>query len=52
MPVLAANSTIEYRPESSVLGLEIDEPLDLSVAEYEKLAVAFLDALEERFPPK
>lgn len=52
IPVLAPNSTIKYKPENSVLGLEIGEPLDLSVAEYKKLAGAFLDELEKRFPPK
>jgi hypothetical protein len=50
VPLLASNSTIKYKPESSVLGLEIGDPLDLSVAEYETLAVAFLDELEKRFP--
>lgn len=52
VPVLAPSSTIKYKAETSVLGLEIGEPLDLDVAEYEKLAVAFLDELEKRFPPK
>lgn len=52
VPLLAANTTIKYKPEASVLGLEIGDPLDLSVADYQKLAVAFLDELEKRFPPK
>jgi hypothetical protein len=52
VPLLAANSTIKYKPENTVLGLEIGDPLDLSVAEYEKLAVAFLDELEKKFPPR
>ena len=51
VPLLAPNSTIKYKPQNSVLGLEIGDPLDLSVAEYEKLATAFLDELEKRFPP-
>ena len=51
-PLLATNSTIRYKPESSVLGLAIGDPLDLSVAEYHRLAVAFLDELEKRFPPR
>ncbi len=52
VPVLAANSTIKYKPENSVLGLEIGEPLEISVAEYSKLAYAFLDEVEKRFVPK
>src|SRR4051812_40806429 len=52
VPLLAANSTIKYKAEDSVLGLEIGEPLDLSVADHEKLALAFLDELQRRFPPK
>jgi hypothetical protein len=52
VPLLASNSTIKYKPESSVLGLAVGDPLDLSVAEYEKLAVAFLDELEKRFPAR
>jgi hypothetical protein len=50
VPLLAPNSTIKYKPENSVLGLEIGDPIDLTVAEYEKLAVAFLDEIEKRFP--
>lgn len=52
VPVLAGNTTIKYKPEASVLGLEVGDPLDLSVADYQKLALAFLDELEKRFPPK
>ena len=52
VPLLAPNSTIKYKPESSVLGLAVGDPLDLSVEEYEKLAVAFLDELEKRFPAR
>jgi hypothetical protein len=52
VPLLATNSTIKYQPENSVLGLAPGDPLDLSVAEYEKLAVAFLDELEKKFPPR
>ncbi|MEO7351816.1 MAG: hypothetical protein ABIW17_07950 [Marmoricola sp.] len=52
VPLLAPNSTIKYKPENSVLGLATGDPLDLSVAEYEKLAVAFLDELEKKFPPR
>jgi hypothetical protein len=50
IPVLAPNSTIKYRPERSVLGLEIGDPLDLGIAAYQKLAIAFLDEVEARFP--
>ncbi len=50
VPLLAPNSTIKYRPERSVLGLAVGDPLDLTVEEYEKLAVAFLDELDKRFP--
>jgi hypothetical protein len=52
VPLLEASSTIKYKPESSVLGLAIGDPIDLSVGEYEVLAVAFLDEVEKRFPPK
>jgi hypothetical protein len=50
VPLLAPNSTIKYKPENSVLGLEIGDPIDLTVAEYERLAVAFLDEIQKRFP--
>ena len=50
VPLLAGNSTIKYKPESSVLGLAVGDPIDLSVADYERLANAFLDELEKRFP--
>ena len=50
VPLLAGNKTIKYRPESSVLGLAVGDPIDLSVAAYEKLAVAFLDEIQKRFP--
>ena len=50
VPLLAGNSTIKYKPEGSVLGLAVGDPIDLSVAEYEKLAVAFLDEIQKRFP--
>ena len=48
-PVLAPSSTIKYRPERSVLGLEIGDSLDLDIAAYQKLAFAFLDEVESRF---
>lgn len=51
VPVLAANSTIKYKPENSVLGLEIGEPLEISIDEYAKLANAFLEEIEKRFVP-
>jgi hypothetical protein len=49
VPVLAANSTIKYKAETSILGLAVGDELDLSVADYHKLAIAFLDELETRF---
>ena len=49
-PVLAASSTIKYRPEASVLGLAVGDPIDLDVAAYQRLAHAFLDEVEKRFP--
>ena len=52
VPLLEGNTTIKYKPESSVLELEIGEPIDLTVADYERLAIAFLDELERRFPSK
>ncbi len=52
VPVLAANSTIKYRPEKSVLGLAVGDLLDLSVSDYHRLALAFLDEIEQRFPQR
>ena len=48
--VLAANSTIKYRPEASVLGLAIGDRVDVDVAAFRRLAEAVFDEIEKRFP--
>jgi hypothetical protein len=50
--MLQGNPTIKYKPENSVLGLKIGDPLDIDIDDYEKLAAAFLDEIERKFPPK
>jgi len=50
--VLAASSTIKDRPKASVLGVAVGDPIDLDVAAYQRLAHAFLDAFEKRFPDR
>jgi hypothetical protein len=54
--MLQGNPTIKDEPENSVLGLKISDPLDIDIDididDYEKLAAAFVDEIERKFPPK
>ena len=50
--VLAASSTIRYRPDSSVLGLAAGDPIDVGVEDFRRLAEAVFDEIEKRFPEK
>ena len=47
--VLRAGTVICYRPEQSVEGLAVDEPVRLTVDDAERLALAALDELETAF---
>ena len=47
--VLRPISVIKYRPETSVLGLEIGDRIALGATEFERLAEAFLEDLEQKF---
>ena len=47
--LLPASTVIRYRPEQSVLGPEVDEPVRLTVDDAERLALAALDELETEF---
>jgi hypothetical protein len=48
--VLTADTTIKYKPEQSVLGLEIGDTITLSEADFTKLSKAFLSEIEAKFP--
>jgi len=47
---LAADKSIRYRPEAAVLGLRLGDPITIDVAAFRRLAEAFLDEIEKRFP--
>jgi hypothetical protein len=46
---LRGNNVIKYRPEKSVLKLELGDPIRISAAEFERLSTAFLADLESKF---
>jgi hypothetical protein len=46
---LRGNNVIKYRPEESVLRLELGDPIRISAAEFERLSTAFLADLESKF---
>ena len=46
---LRGNNVIKYRPEESVLKLELGDPIRISAAEFERLSTAFLADLESKF---
>lgn len=46
---LKTNKVIKWAPDQMVLGLEDGDPIDLTVAQFEKLAKAFFAELEARF---
>lgn len=48
--VLTADASIKYSAEGSVLGLAVGDDIDVDVAAYTRLAAAFLDEIETRFP--
>jgi hypothetical protein len=47
--VLAANSTIKYRPETSVLGYEIGATIAPNRRQIEELAQRYFEEMERRF---
>jgi hypothetical protein len=46
---LRGNNVIKYKPEESVLKLEVGQPIRLSASEFERLAQAFFADLEAKF---
>lgn len=42
--------SIRYRPEASVLGLQLGDPITVDAAAFRRLAEAYFDELEKRFP--
>ena len=42
--------SIRYRPEASVLGLQLGDPITEDAAAFRRLAETFFDELEKRFP--
>jgi hypothetical protein len=46
--ILQAGSVVRYQPEKSVLGLAPGDPVVLRADDFERLAGAFLDAVEAR----
>ncbi len=48
--VLTADTTIKYKAEQSVLGLEIGDAITLTEADFAKLAKAFFAEVEAKFP--
>lgn len=47
--VLAADNTIRYQPDTSITGLSIGDPIDLTIDQVEHLATAYFDTIAERF---
>ena len=47
--VLTPDKTIKYRPESSVLGLELGDEIRLDEEQFRMLYEAFFSELERRF---
>jgi hypothetical protein len=48
--VLEQDPTIRWNAGASVLGLAVGDPLDVAVADFARLADAFFDEIEKRFP--
>jgi hypothetical protein len=46
---LRGNNVIKYKPEESVLKLELGDPIEISAPQFERLSKAFLAELEARF---
>jgi hypothetical protein len=47
--VFEAGSVVKYKPEQSVLGLKVGDPIRLTVDQVERLAGAFLAEIESKF---
>lgn len=47
--VLAASTTIRYRPERAVLGVPVGEPIRMDRAGFQRLATAYFEELRARF---
>jgi hypothetical protein len=47
---LAADSTIKYSPEKSVLKYQIGDDIQMTADDFEKLATEFLAEVESKFP--
>jgi hypothetical protein len=48
--VLTLDKTIRHQPAASVLGLSIGDPIDVARSDFARLADAFFDEIEKRFP--
>ena len=48
--VLAANSTIRYQPEKSVLKIDVGDRIALNADDFESLCASFLSGIETKFP--
>jgi hypothetical protein len=48
--ILAADETIELRPDTSVLGYQVGDEIKLGEAEFARLADAFFSEIELRYP--
>ena len=46
---LEADSTIKYKPDTSVLGLQIGDEIRLDLAAFRRLAGAYFDEVERKF---
>jgi hypothetical protein len=47
--VRAADKTIQYKPETSVLKLKVGDRIELSAVEFARLAEAFITQMEAKF---
>ncbi len=48
--VMTEDKTIKYKPESSVLKIAIGDTIRLDLAGFGRLATAFFDEIEKRYP--
>lgn len=47
--VLASSTTIRYRPDQTILGIPVGEPIRIDRGGFERLATAYFDELRARF---
>jgi hypothetical protein len=47
--VLTANSSIKYDPTKTVLGLRIGDDIQVSEADFKRMALAFFSEIETKF---